>query len=197
VKPSTGLIYSNAFNSKKDCKKGTKTVIQRLRTVSNSSVVRLPDFTQSLVQTPMLKKCEMSIIVPVRDEVATLTTTLAALAHQVELDDSTLRRDRYEIILLANNCCDHSARVAREYADSHPDLNLHVVEKHLSIAEAHIGRVRQMLMDEACQRFRRQGGRVGKRGVIASTDGDSQVSPTWIAAILHEIAQGADAVGGT
>ena len=32
--------------------------------------------------------------------------------------------------------------------------------------------------------------------MIASTDGDSQVSPTWIAAILHEIAQGADAVGG-
>jgi glycosyltransferase involved in cell wall biosynthesis len=141
----------------------------------------------------MIDSCQMSIIVPVRDEAATLTTTLRALADQVELNACALSRDRYEIILLANNCCDHSARIAREYAKSHPDLNLHVVEKQLPIAEAHIGRVRQMLMDEAYQRFRQQG---RKRGVIASTDGDSQVSPTWIAATLHEIAQGADAVGG-
>jgi hypothetical protein len=50
-----------------------------------------------------------------------------------------------------------------------------------------------MLMDESYQRFHQLG---RKRGVIASTDGDSQVSLTWVAAILHEIVHGADAVGG-
>jgi hypothetical protein len=34
------------------------------------------------------------------------------------------------------------------------------------------------------------------RGIIASTDGDTQVSATWIAATLHEIGSGVDAVGG-
>ena len=95
--------------------------------------------------------------------------------------------------LLANNCSDRSVAIARQFADRHPGLNLHIVERTLPIAEAHIGRVRQMLMNEA---YRRLSGLEHKRGVIASTDGDSQVSPTWIAAILHEIANGADAVGG-
>jgi glycosyltransferase involved in cell wall biosynthesis len=166
---------------------------RRLQSVINSSVITFPDRTQRLVQTPMTKTCEVSVIVPVRDEAATLKATLDALAHQIDLNGCGLSRDRYEVILLANNCSDPSARIARQCANGHPNLNLHVVEKHLPTDEAHIGRVRQMLMDEAYHRFYRRG---FKRGVIASTDGDSQVSPTWIAAILHEMAQGADAVGG-
>jgi glycosyltransferase involved in cell wall biosynthesis len=166
---------------------------RRLRPVTNSLVIPFPDRTQSLVPTPMSKTCEMSVIVPVRDEATTLNITLNALAYQLELDGCMLSRDRYEIILLANNCSDLSARIARQYAKDQPNLNLHIVEKDLPPDEAHIGRVRQLLMDEAYHRFRKQG---LKRGVIASTDGDSRVSPTWIAAILHEMDQGADAVGG-
>jgi glycosyltransferase involved in cell wall biosynthesis len=166
---------------------------RRLRPVTNSLVIAFPDRTQRLVSTPMANTCEMSVIVPVRNEAATLKITLNALAYQIELDGCALGRDRYEIILLANNCSDLSARIARQYADSQPNLNLHIVEKHLPPDEAHIGRVRQLLMDEAYHRFRKQG---LKRGVIASTDGDSRVSPTWIAATLHEMNQGADAVGG-
>jgi glycosyltransferase involved in cell wall biosynthesis len=165
---------------------------RRLRTISHSSSVTSLDVPR-LVQMPMVRSCEVSVIVPVRDEATTLIGTLNALAHQVDLNGFALSRDRYEIILLANNCRDHSATIARQYASGYSNLNLHVVEKHLPIEEAHIGRVRQMLMDEAYQRFYRQG---IKHGVIASTDGDSQVSPTWIAATLHEMAQGVDAVGG-
>jgi glycosyltransferase involved in cell wall biosynthesis len=166
---------------------------RRLRPVTNSLVIPFPDRTQRLVSTPMSKTCEMSVIVPVRDEATTLNITLNALAYQLELDGCMLSRDRYEIILLANNCSDLSAGIARQYAKDQPNLNLHIVEKDLPPDEAHIGRVRQLLMDEAYHRFRKQG---LKRGVIASTDGDSRVSPTWIAAILHEMDQGADAVGG-
>ena len=50
-----------------------------------------------------------------------------------------------------------------------------------------------MLMDEA---YHRLNGLGRKRGVIASTDGDSQVSSNWIAANLYEINRGVDAVGG-
>lgn len=151
------------------------------------------DFSQTLVQRPPSPNCEVCVIVPVRNEAQTLAATLSALIHQVDLEGQVLDPKRYEIILLANNCSDDSAAIAQSLAQQHPDIALHVVEKTLPAAEAYIGRVRQILMDEAYRRLRSLG---RTRGVIASTDGDSQVSPTWIAANLYEINCGADAVGG-
>lgn len=148
---------------------------------------------QALVQIPPLPQCEVCVIVPVRNEAITLPATLTALAQQLDLNSQPFDRDRYEIILFANNCEDASVAIARRFAQQHSDLNLHIVEKALPPQEAHIGRVRQMLMNEAYRRLSQLG---RKRGVIASTDGDSRVSPTWIAATLQEIAHGADAVGG-
>ncbi|MEH2068227.1 MAG: glycosyltransferase family A protein [Nostoc sp.] len=151
------------------------------------------DFSQALVQTPPSQHCEVCVIIPVRNEAQTLAATLTAFIHQVDLKGQALDPKRYEIILLANNCSDNSAAIAREFAQQHPQLALHVVEKTLPPEEAYIGRVRQILMDEAYHRLYSLGRR---RGIIASTDGDSIVSPTWLAAILYEIACGADAVGG-
>lgn len=161
----------------------------------------LPDSTQSissqscseyLVQTPPLPECEVCVIVPVRNEAETLTATLTALSKQIDLTGKPFASKRYEVILLANNCSDDSAAIAYCFAGQH-DLVLHVVEKTLSSSEAYIGRVRKILMDEAYRRLESLG---RKQGIIASTDGDSEVAPTWIAANLHEIAAGADAVGG-
>lgn len=151
------------------------------------------NFTQALVQKPPLPQCEVCVIVPVRNEANTLATTLSALAKQTDLDQQPFDRDRYEIILLANNCTDSSAAIAHRFSQQHPDLNLHIVERVLPPQEAYIGRVRQMLMNEACDRLSQLG---RKRAVIASTDGDSRVNSTWIAATLQEVAKGADAVGG-
>lgn len=150
-------------------------------------------FHQRLVQTPPSPRCEVCAIVPVRNEAQTLELTLTALANQVDFKGQPLDPTSYEIILLANNCSDDSAAIAHLFARRHPDLALHVVERTLPSAEAYIGRVRQLLMDEAYHRLSYLG---HKRGIIASTDGDSQVSPTWIAATHYEIACGADAVGG-
>lgn len=148
---------------------------------------------EPLVKTPPSPLCEVCAIVPVRDEAENLTTTLDALAHQIDLENQPFDRQRYEIILLANNCCDNSAAIARSFAKQHPTLALHVVEIALPASEAYIGRVRRILMDEAYRRLTS----LGKQGsVIASTDGDTRVAPTWIAATLHEIYKGADAVGG-
>lgn len=155
--------------------------------------VALVDFSQPLIQTIPLPKCEVCVIVPVRNEAATLISTLNALAYQTDLQGQPFCRDRYEIVLLANNCSDASAVIAHRFAQYHPDLKLHIVERTLPPQEAYIGRVRQMLMHEAYRRLTQIG---RKGGIIASTDGDSQVSPTWIAATLQEIACGADAVGG-
>ncbi|RCJ32381.1 glycosyl transferase [Nostoc punctiforme NIES-2108] len=167
---------------------------KRLLSVADfPSVQQGKDFSQTLVQIPPSPHCEVCVIVPVRNEAQTLAATLTALINQVDLQGQLLDPRRYEIILLANNCSDDSAAIARSFAQEHPDIALHVVEKTLPPAQAYIGRVRQILMDEAYRRLCSLG---RTRGVIASTDGDSQVSPTWIAANLYEINYGADAVGG-
>lgn len=149
-------------------------------------------FKPLVTQSPS-SRCEVSVIVPVRNEEETLFGTLHALAHQIDLEGNPLDRECYEIILLANNCSDNSAAIAKCFAAQHPTLALHVVELTLPASQAYIGRVRRILMDEA---YRRLISLERRRGVIASTDGDTQVSPTWIAATLDEIACGADAVGG-
>jgi Glycosyl transferase family 2 len=150
-------------------------------------------FFQPLVTTPPLPECEVCVIVPVRNEAQTLNATLAALINQVDLQGQRLDPKRYEIILLLNNCSDRSADIARIFAKQHPDIKLYIVEISLPPSEAYIGRVRQILMDEAYRRLNSLG---RKRLIIASTDGDSQVTETWIAANMYEIACGADAVGG-
>lgn len=166
---------------------------KRLQVVADFPFAQNRDFFPVLVETPPCCDCEVSVIVPVRNEAQTLTATLWALANQLDLQGKALDFKRYEIILLLNNCTDESAEVAQNFAQQHPDLVLHIVEKTLPPNEAYIGRVRQILMDEAYRRLSSLGRR---RSIIASTDGDSQVSSTWIAATLYEIARGADAVGG-
>lgn len=150
-------------------------------------------FSKPLVQTPPSPHCEVCVIIPVRNEAEILETTLTALAHQTDLEGGVFDPRRYEIILLANNCCDDSAAITRRFAQMHPDLVMHVIEMTLPASKAYIGQVRRILMDEAYRRLITLGRR---RGVIASTDGDTRVAPTWIAANLYEIDCGADAVGG-
>ncbi len=148
---------------------------------------------QPLVQDPIHTNCCVVVIVPVRNEADSLSSMLSALRYQVTLAGEQLDPTQYEVILLANNCTDASAEIARSFAAQHPLFALHVMECFLPPDEAFVGRARQILMDEAYVRLLSIG---QNRGIIASTDGDSEVSETWIAATCWEIEQGADAVGG-
>lgn len=133
------------------------------------------------------------VIIPAKDEAASITATLAALAAQTDARGNPLPPQSFEVLLLANNCQDDTAAVARAWARQHPALALHVAEIQLPTAEAHIGRARRLLMDEACHRLEQAG---GHPGFIASTDADTLVSPTWLTATAAALAAGADAVGG-
>ncbi len=73
---------------------------------------------EPLVIEPPATECEVCVVVPVRDEAEHLVATLNALAHQIDLQGKPLHHSRYEIILLANNCCDDSAAIAREFAQA-------------------------------------------------------------------------------
>jgi glycosyltransferase involved in cell wall biosynthesis len=151
-----------------------------------------------LVRSSPLAECEICAIVPVRNEAALLAACLSALAAQVDLDGRPFDFRRYEVILLTNNCTDDSVAIAQRFAQQHPQLRLHLVDRFLPPSAAYIGRVRQMLMDEAYHRLAGLGlaGLGGRSGIIASTDGDSRVAPTWLAATQLEMSRGADAVGG-
>ena len=133
------------------------------------------------------------VIIPAKNEVANLPATLAALAAQTSLHGQPLPTGSFEVMVLANNCTDATAAVVRQQAHRFPHLVLHAVELCLPAPHAHVGRARRLLMDEACARLEAVG---GPAGLIASTDADTRVSPTWLAAIQAELAAGADAVGG-
>lgn len=169
--------------------------------LGNSSIdldTPLTALRRPLVQAPLSPQCEVCVILPVRNEAELLEACLNALAHQTDLNATPLDFSRYEVILLANNCSDDSAAIAHRFSLQYLDFRLHIVERTLPTSEAYIGRVRQMLMDEAYYRLASLGlaGLGARSGIIASTDGDTQVSPTWIAATLLEISGGVDAVGG-
>jgi Glycosyl transferase family 2 len=151
-----------------------------------------------LVKVRPLPQCKVCVIVPVRNEAELLEECLNSLVCQVDLYGQPIDFRQYEVILLANNCSDDSVAIAHRFSFQHPYLKLHIIERVLPPAESYIGRVRQMLMDEAYYRLAWLGltGLGSKCGVIASTDGDTKVSPTWIAATLLELSRGVDAVGG-
>jgi GT2 family glycosyltransferase len=150
-------------------------------------------YLQPLVARLPLISCKVCVIIPVRNEAKNIEATLLALTNQVDLTGKPLNKNCYEIIVLANNCTDDSVEIVRHFARTNPDLILHLVEKTIHSDRAHVGWVRKLLMDEAYRRFQLIGRDLG---VIASTDGDTRVAATWIAATLAEIEAGADAVGG-
>jgi glycosyltransferase involved in cell wall biosynthesis len=160
--------------------------------VKTSGLNNVQKFKPLINKLPLLS-CEICAIVPARNEAEKIEATLTALKDQVDLEGKPFDRNRYEIIVLANNCTDNTAAIACHFARKNPKLNLHVVEKKFNSDRAYIGWVRKVLMDEAYRRFALIG---NDNGVIASTDGDTRVSKTWLAAILNEINNGADAVGG-
>ena len=141
---------------------------------------------------PPRARLQVSIIVPAKDEAAGLPATLAALAAQTDMAGQPLPAGCFEVLVLANNCTDATAEVVRQQTRRWPQLVLHVAEIDLPAVQAHVGRARRLLMDAACARLELVGG----PGIIASTDADTRVAPTWVAAIVAEVVAGADAVGG-
>ncbi|TVT43240.1 glycosyltransferase [Hymenobacter setariae] len=139
---------------------------------------------------PELRAC---VIIPAKDEAHHLPATLAALATQTALDGTPLSLGCLEIIVLANNCQDHTAAVVRQLAYCYPGLALHVAELQLPGELAHVGQARRLLMDAAAQRLELT---AGPNGLILSTDADTLVAPDWLAACQAEVAAGAAAVGG-
>lgn len=146
-----------------------------------------------LTTVPPLQSCRICVVIPVRNEADNLQRVIQALAQQVNDEGCSIDFDSYEILLLANNCSDKTVSVARKLSRLYPALRLHTIAVSLPKSTACVGKARQMAMDEAYRRL----SSIGIKGrIIASTDGDTEVSPNWISALITEFDQGVDAVGG-
>lgn len=133
--------------------------------------------------------CRLTVVIPARDEAATIERTLAALAAQRTLRGDPLDGATYDVLVYANNCTDATAECVRAFARGRQP-RIFVAEERLAGEHAHVGTARKRAMDAAAARY---GNR--RRAVLAATDADTRPAADWVAATLAEIAA-ADAVMG-
>ncbi|MFZ0386583.1 MAG: glucosyl-3-phosphoglycerate synthase [Solirubrobacteraceae bacterium] len=122
------------------------------------------------------------VVVPARDEQDRIGTCLEALAAQ------TIGRHAFETILVADRCQDRTEQVARETAER-LGLNLTILQ---GPGEGS-GPARGLGMDAAAERLRSLG---IPRGLIATTDADSEPAPDWLERQLEHLERGADVIAG-
>ncbi|WP_262152244.1 glycosyltransferase [Chryseobacterium foetidum] len=142
-------------------------------------------------ETDILPNVKSSIVIPVKDEEKYILKTLASFADQIDIFGEPINLQQFEILVLANNCTDNSVNLIQQFQKKHPHLNIYLEEVKLLPGQANIGYVRRKLMECAFLRLSKNGG-----GIILTTDGDTMVAPDWISQTLHEIENGAEAVGG-
>ncbi len=156
-------------------------------------IVPLFDKNKILFSTPPNPLLRLSVVVPVKNEAECIQDTLDAIRNQCNPSGDEIDHNIFEVLVLANNCTDQTLQICEAYQITYPEFALHVVPITLEGETAHIGTARRLLMDNAYHRLMRV---TGDRGIIVSTDGDSQADPTWIYHILAEMDNGVDVVGG-
>ena len=134
-------------------------------------------------------ECSFCITLPAKDEAAHITEALRALHLQVDPHGRPLDPTTYEVLLLANNCSDETADVARAYGAAHPEFRLQVLEVTIPAEVASVGVARRLLGDLAVTRL-------PEHGVICTTDADSTVDRHWLYYTRCAFERGAVAVGG-
>jgi hypothetical protein len=132
------------------------------------------------------------VAIPVRDEEERLPACLRALAQQRNRLGQSIPPTLVRVVVLANNCADQSADLARRLGGG-LSLDVRVVEVQLPPSSAHAGAARRAVMDLA-EAWLEEGGE--RDGVILTTDADSQVAPNWIVENLAAFEAGAEAVLG-
>lgn len=130
------------------------------------------------------------VCVPARDEADRLPALLRSLAVQ----DGHAPPGRLGVVVVANNCTDGTAALARALgaAPEGAGLDLRVVEARFAPAEAHVGSARRLALDTGAAWLAEQG---SPNGALLTTDADATVPPDWVGANLRALER-ADIVGG-
>jgi hypothetical protein len=126
------------------------------------------------------------VAVPARNEAKRLPTLLSALAQQTWVSATNQPLD---VVVVLNNCHDHSAEIVKVASTRYDGVRLHVVDVWFPLPWAHVGSARRLAMDRAFNIG-------GPHSVLFSTDADATPAVDWIDASLRVIRSGADLVGG-
>jgi hypothetical protein len=121
------------------------------------------------------------VAIPVHNEADYIEDCLTALAQQDHCDP-------FEVVTLLNNCSDNTAQIAHGLASRLP-YELHVRECWLAPTAVNAGVARRMATQCALSL-------AGPNGIILTTDADSKVATSWIAANIAALDAGSDAVAG-
>ncbi len=125
------------------------------------------------------------VAVPARDEAERIIGCLEALTTQRDLGGAPIAPGVIKVLVLANNCRDATADVARRAG-----ADVEVLEVDLPLSRANAGVARRAAMDAAAERL------PPGPGLICTTDADSRPRPDWVARLWKAMDEGAEAVAG-
>ncbi len=118
-----------------------------------------------------------AIAIPARNEADLIGRCLASLAMQ------TVYPESLAVIVVANNCTDDTATIARGVQWP---MKMTVIEQHFADGLAHAGSARRLAMQIAAQQSQ----------IILTTDADCVADSDWVASMIAAFSRGADAVAG-
>ena len=126
-------------------------------------------------------KRRVAVAVPARNEADRIAACLSSLTS-LNLD---CRVASVEIVVLANNCADDTARIAGTFGRC-----CKAIAVDLAPDRAHAGWARRLALDAAANQLR------AATDVLMSTDADTVVGPDWLLRTFDHLDAGWDAVAG-
>ncbi|MGH2909028.1 MAG: glycosyltransferase, partial [Solirubrobacteraceae bacterium] len=129
-----------------------------------------------------MSRLESILVIPARDEERHIAACLQALAAQ------TIAVDRFELIIVLDDCSDHTGEIAAGEAE-----RLRLTLTQLEGPGDGTGPARRLGMDAACRRLHELGRR---HGLIVSTDADTRPARDWLARQLAHRDRGAVVIAG-
>jgi glycosyltransferase involved in cell wall biosynthesis len=128
------------------------------------------------------------VAVPARDEADRIGACLTALLGQKDLNGQPLPSNHVRVVVLANNCGDDTADVARRVGGGD---RVQVLSVNFPPAQANAGAARRAAMEAAVALLPGL-----EHSLICTTDADSRARPDWIARLWQAVDGGAEAVAG-
>jgi hypothetical protein len=128
------------------------------------------------------------VAVPARNEAQRIPALIRALGRQTWLAHPARR---LPVVILLNNCTDHSFSTATTAASNHPNLMIQLGSVNFSASDAHVGTARRLATEIAFAARPHP-----THSVVMMTDADATPEPDWVEANLRAVAEGADLVGG-
>ncbi len=161
--------------------------------MATSATARAPRLIRPrAAQQPILSV----VAIPALNEEGRLEACVQALLSQRDRRGNPLPGHAIRLAILANNCTDGTALLARDLAAAamarRGSPAIHVREVVFPREQANAGHARRAALDWADELAADE-----PDALLLTTDADSRVHPDWIANTWDEIARGADVIAGT